>query len=692
MRFPLYSIPVLFFLTLFVLVFGNGWYESSRLIIKGIVPEDDAQVVVRFDSGSGFNKYETERFPINTVSDEDGIQTITVRALGEKHRKSESSAIELSAIYLDGKKFELASVEPRSILRDRLAIHLTKKDQVYQVKAKAAKHIKLEFSRSFYFGKAEIRVNGNSSVYDFFTPKKRLDTVALEYWIKDSDGNFAVSMDLPRYRVRNLEISGNENGRPALIESIVLESGDLIKDLSGSMAPDKKKASCSNVNEDLKRYLHPSHLLLQTIFAALITWMLVSGFLFVRKRGGLKNAILAEKRYVFWLFFIGAAGVYCLWLTAFWPGVMSIDSLKIWRAAGLPGVFINDHPVLNMVFYMFLMHLWNNVAVVPVAQVFLSALLIAYTFFWLYRCGVSLKLIVPCFLLVVFSIPVGLYNTVLWKDIPYALLVVFWGVTLVRFFCEKREGRLSFSRQEIASLFLLYIALGLIRHNGLFYLAVIPLYFMLLVNPPGKRVVIALLVACVVAGGAFFHIMNDPPRFIKKQFLYRISHGYVEKLKKVPLDEKLSRAGVGYCEIFDMEKEGTKSDRFHYYLYDRYAYNFLRLVGFNDFYPYIDPKPRFPLMRKAAMDIYEKTYQKPWKYVVWNPFFMLAIVPLSILGLRWFPNAAIFGSFVFVGAASLIVLDIYNWRYYYFYYFALYFVLPIVFLDLRLLCKKKSVC
>ena len=135
---------------------------------------------------------------------------------------------------------------------------------------------------------------------------------------------------------------------------------------------------------------------------------------------------------MFWLFFFGGVVSYSIWLAAFWPGVMSIDSLKIWRAAAIPGVFINDHPVLNVVFYRYLMQIWNDTAMVPITQILLLSLLVAYIFFFLFRQGVSLLLLTPCYLLVLCSVPVGLYTTVLWKDIPFALVLVFWAVTLVR--------------------------------------------------------------------------------------------------------------------------------------------------------------------------------------------------------------------------------------------------------------------
>jgi len=92
---------------------------------------------------------------------------------------------------------------------------------------------------------------------------------------------------------------------------------------------------------------------------------------------------LNEQRYIFWIFWLGAIITFSLWLAAFWPGVMSIDSLKIWRAAKLPEIYLNDHPFLNVIFYMYLIQFWDNIAVVPVAHILFISLLTAAVFFYL---------------------------------------------------------------------------------------------------------------------------------------------------------------------------------------------------------------------------------------------------------------------------------------------------------------------
>jgi hypothetical protein len=148
---------------------------------------------------------------------------------------------------------------------------------------------------------------------------------------------------------------------------------------------------------------------------------------------------VAEKRWIFWLLFAGALGLYGIWLGAFWPGIMSVDSLNIWRAALLPHVMINNHPIVNEIWYLCCQQFWQHIAVVPIIQIILLSALLATTYFLAFRRGVRGRWLLPCYLLTLFSVPIGLYNVTLWKDVPFALLVVFWALYIAYLFLQKHE-------------------------------------------------------------------------------------------------------------------------------------------------------------------------------------------------------------------------------------------------------------
>lgn len=680
----IFSVLFLFSCLLTYFVFCNGWYVPSQLIIKGTVPDHSADIQVQWDSGAGFNGYESNRFLINALPDKEGTHQIQITALGEKHPHSESTAIEIHSLSIDGKKVQLSKIMPRSILHDRLAIHLKNKGESFQLKTKAKEHIEIELVTSDYFGKVEVTIDGVSKVYDLYSGRPRIDILKLDSWVVSENGQFTIAMDIPRYPIDELVIKNNDqSGGKTILDSATLVSDLGVKELTVNRGEILTSVSFSELNKSLQRYLHSSRLLLQIFFAALTTWIVLACYGVYQKAGGFAGLFILKRRYLFWLFFIGGVVSYSLWLAAFWPGVMSIDSLKIWRAAAIPGVFINDHPVLNVVFYRFLMQIWNNVAVIPVTQILLVSLLVAYVFFFLFRQGVSLLLLVPCYLFVLCSIPVGLYTIVLWKDIPFALVLVFWGITLVRLRVAHRTGTLKVSFSNAFALFLLYLASGLFRHNGIIYLAVVPVFIILLRLFNLKKVFVVTL-ACLLTVGSLFLILQNSKAMEGGKFFYFTARSYVKSFSKKSLSEEVVRTAKEYPEIFDMNKAGTKSDRWHYYLHDRSAYEFLRITGWNDFYPYVGKAPPFPELRRLALKLYNKSYEKPWLYVTWNPVYMLFVIPLCLCFFRWLPHAALYGGFLFIGAIALVFLQTFNWRYYYFYYLGLYFILPMIFLDLKI--------
>ena len=82
------------------------------------------------------------------------------------------------------------------------------------------------------------------------------------------------------------------------------------------------------------------------------------------------------------------------------------------------------------------------------------------------------------------------------------------------------------------------------------------------------------------------------------------------------------------------------------------------------------------------MKIYEKNYHNPWTWVSWNPVWLLTLLPFVTLLFWWFPHTAVLGVVLLAGALPLVYLKIFNWRYYYFLYLGLFFVLPLIGLDI----------
>jgi len=669
-----------FFVLLSFFVMTNGWYASSSLVLHGRATGNAPDITVRWDSGEGFNAYEERHFqPTIHPLDAENTCEIVISATGRKNGASQSNEIVCSAIVIDGKRLNLASVSD-SVSFSEQGLHFSGHDSL-RLTVPASKQISCTFLTNPHTGIVSVGVNGVVAEHDLYMANEAAKHKRFDYWLLQPDGSFTVAMDMPRYLVRELEIAAVGVDQPVQLISAEIHGKGHFVDLLEGHEQQLGTARFFNVLKSMRTYLNPGQFCQQIVFSLLTVWLLAGVIRLYAGVGSVRACFIAEKRYFFWLLFAGSLAVFGTWLAAFWPGVMSVDSLKVWRAAMLPDVYLNDHPLLNVFLYKYLYQLWNNPAVVPLVQVVLMALLVSWFFFWLYRQEIVLKVLLPCFLIVVCSVPVGVYNVMLWKDIPFALLVVFWACLLVQLYHKRCQGKLQWSGQGVIALVLLGLALGLIRHNGVVYLIILPLMIIVLRLVSLKKACFALLV-CALLIGIGSIVLQRTGKIPGTEFIVREIQCYADGASVQDVLGNSDRILRDYMTVFDFDGTAQKWDKFHYFLKDRYAYWFLLHSGWWDLYPYKKETVLFPGLRQTAMQIYDKSYQQPWVWFSWNPVWLLGLLPVVTLLFWWFPNTAIVGAVLLAGALPLIYLRIFNWRYYYFLYLGLLFMLPLIPLDL----------
>jgi hypothetical protein len=69
-------------------------------------------------------------------------------------------------------------------------------------------------------------------------------------------------------------------------------------------------------------------------------------------------------------------GTWALYLLAFWPGIMTEDSIDQWTQAQR-GVFRDEHPAVHTLLIWLITRLWNSPAAVALLQIVLVASLLA---------------------------------------------------------------------------------------------------------------------------------------------------------------------------------------------------------------------------------------------------------------------------------------------------------------------------
>ncbi|WPD22498.1 MAG: hypothetical protein SD837_20215 [Candidatus Electrothrix scaldis] len=685
-------------------IFSTGWYEPARLLIEGTAPDTKSVLGVQWDSGNGYNSYEKERFsflPFRGNAHEP-LQIVVSRGR-EKNALSKGTRVVLTEIRVDDRGQPLRTKNLHEVRRIQgKGWLLESENSKITLDVPVEKQVYFSLATNAHSGKVQIGMNDFIANHDLYRGNWAIIQARFNYWLLDEQGRFSVWMKLPRYAVDSLQISPSQGMRFSAL-SLQTKSGRIIP----LPLPDEQKdgqVTIAHPSRYLKHFFHKERILYQVIFAGLLTWLICALRSFVQQQGGLKDVLLGREFRSFWGFFFGACAAYSVYLLAFWPGVMSVDSLNIWRAAWLPDVMINDHPVINLIWYSFLQHIWNHPAVVPITQIFLLALLIATVFSYCHSRKVSLLLLLPCYALLLFSVPVGCYTIALWKDIPFALLVVFWGLVPAYFFLRKREDQTTGDAGKKTSLHLplgsgfallfLFLALLLFRHNGIIYLAFIPLLFVLggLVRIPK---IVTLLSCCV--GVLILWLVFFPPKTIKSASYFQdLTRSYLQQLDQDSLLTRLKEGVSRYPRLLDLKKNRQQSDLWHYYLGDRYAHGFLRETGWNDSHRYASPETDllFPSLRKIMRKMYDTSLEYPWIYFSWNPFWLLYLFPLSMLFYRLLPLSALFSSVHLVQVVALLFLiGTVNWRYYYFVVLGGYFLLPLLLLDGRfLLLKRRNGC
>ncbi len=672
----------LFLLVLLYFFSFNGWYENDQLIIKGHGVAGGV-LDLKWDSGAGFNGYENRRFSFTTAPGNVQRLPLKIRFIADNNSASLSSTVVCSRIRVDSKSIDLSGlVDKDGGYQVGTGVVLNENYGEIKLSVPAVSSVEIELLTNNHSGKVEITVGTDTIVKDLYIANEAAKHGLFQYWLIGEKGDFEVYVDLPRYPVKRFKLESVDRKKNVVVSAVELRSKS-----TKELVPLFDVENGSVVNFDLqevraKHYFDPIQFAFQFCFALLSAWIIFTFFNIFQSSGGIKG-VFAGDRKIFWFFTLGAVVAFGFWLIVFWPGVMSVDSLKIWRAAVLPEVFSNDHPVLNIVLYMYLAQIWQNPAVVPIFHICMMSILTGYIFFSVYRQGVRFKYLLPFYALLVFSIPVGLYNIVLWKDIPFAMLVVFWAFTLADLYRKKLEGDYYLSLQKKVVLVLLLLALALTRHNGIIYLGVIPIFFALLGLVPLKKFV--FVCATIIFGMfCFLLILQMSGRIADFNYFSIQAGGYLKNIFDASPVQLLTRTFENYWGILNINQTLSKWDLWHFFLADRQAYSFLTHAGWNDVYSYLPGSHSFLVsLRELCMQTYWKTYEIPWVYITWNPLYILVLLPLSVLFFKKVPLTAIFSAIILIQVLALVLINVFNWRYYYFVCVAGFFLGPLLLLDLK---------
>lgn len=664
-------------------VWNSAWHLPSHLIIQGSV-KTPVEAQISWDSGSGFNDMESAEVVFGKFSQmyaKSGV--LKIRRIGMTDPAAKSADVRIRAMM----RSEDSAPMPLAPFTSQAGVEMTsegflllKENNDVLIVPSGKEWTEILFVMNSDSGSVEVDVDGDKRSYELYDEKPKYRRVTRNRAIL-THGDFTARVNLPRYDIGSIRIQASEKDQAFQINSVKISSqkGELLLPVheSGMVS----SISFSGIHRNTKKFFDPLHFIQQACFAAFCSYLLMYLWHLIRMSGGMKDFIVGDKRIAFWLMFTGAVICFFLWLMAHWPGHLTTDSIHIWWAAKQPGYFLHEHPFVNILYYRFLQQIWNHFAVVSVFQIVATALLGSYIFYTLHRNGLPLILIMPFYLWFITSVPIGLYNITLWKDIPFAILVVFWAFYFVRLRLYQING-LSEPRVSLFFLILLLLGVSLFRYNGMIYLILIPLGLIIYQRISLMKVVtVALAVSVMVAAGIFATSV-----MAKHDFVAGLTKSFAAQLRHTNLFKNINDIAKLYPDIF--------SDR-NKYTWHRdpgvvsWHYAFTKEKKYNDFVQYYDYKPKSEAIFNFLDGLKRSSHKETYTWFTWNPFYLLYLFLLGVF-FRWFPLVSSFGYILLTQVFFLLLFlslihgrPDFDWRYNYYLYLAGIFLIPLIMLDVK---------
>jgi hypothetical protein len=215
--------------------------------------------------------------------------------------------------------------------------------------------------------------------------------------------------------------------------------------------------------------------------------------------------------------------IWSIYLLAFWPGLLSNDSISQWSQL-LSGKFDDIFPVVHTLTNWLITRIWLSPAIVAFAQIIALAIVFGLTMQEIEHWRVSrwIRWIITG----IFSLSLvnGLMVITLWKDIPYSIITLALFAFLLR--TVRTQGAYLKSNSSLVLLWLLLIFLALYRSNGLITTLVMIFFLFWWVKERPIRVrlvliALACLIGYLVVKGPVFQMLQVRPNtaFIASQNL-----------------------------------------------------------------------------------------------------------------------------------------------------------------------------
>lgn len=184
-----------------------------------------------------------------------------------------------------------------------------------------------------------------------------------------------------------------------------------------------------------------------------------------------------------------------LYWAAYYPGGFNLDAYGQWDQVHGLQALNNWHPVFTTLLYWMLTQVCDSFAFCIFSQLLAFSLSTSYFLAVLREADVSKILLLIAAVYIGANLAIGLNNVCLFKDVPFAIALIWLNIALVR--TVATNGEWLSSAAHACWLALALLAVMLIRHNGIFYTAPVVVLLCGVFAAYRKRVLVASC-ACIL--------------------------------------------------------------------------------------------------------------------------------------------------------------------------------------------------
>ena len=162
---------------------------------------------------------------------------------------------------------------------------------------------------------------------------------------------------------------------------------------------------------------------------------------------------------------LACIAVWSVYWAIFYPGLISWDFYVQWHEMARKIPYSDWHPVFHTFMMWLVTRIWYSPAMVSLVQILSMGLLVGMAAVRLARVGTPFGVVVAMVTFYAVFPLFGFYAVSLWKDIGYAIAVLWLSVLVLDIVSS--DGLALQNRLTILSLFLACFFVALMRHNGI---------------------------------------------------------------------------------------------------------------------------------------------------------------------------------------------------------------------------------